>query len=81
MCTSDPGGGAGVPQVVLVDLPLSGSDHQTGTVWSEVNRGQRTVHPDRPEHAARGHNLKTFLNGSRFFLGVNRIIYILGLSE
>lgn len=49
MCHGDPGGGAGVPQVVVVDLPLSGPDYQTSTVRSEVYRGQRTVHPDRPQ--------------------------------
>lgn len=49
VCHSDPSGGAGVPQVVMVDLPLSGSHHQTGAVQSEVHRGQWTVHPDGPQ--------------------------------
>lgn len=46
MCHSDLGGGAGVPQVVMVDFPLSGSHHQTSTIQSEVYCGQWTVDPD-----------------------------------
>lgn len=46
MCHGDPGGGARVPQVILVDLPLSWSYHQAGTIEGEVHRGQQTVHPD-----------------------------------
>ena len=49
VCHSDPGGGAGVPQVVLVDLPLSGSHHQTSPIKSEVHGGQRTVQTDGPQ--------------------------------
>lgn len=48
VCHSDPGGGAGVPQVILVDLPLSGSHHQTSPILSEVYGGQWTFHPDGP---------------------------------
>lgn len=55
MCHSDPGGGAGVPQVILIDLPLSGSHYQTSTVQSEVYRGQWTVHPDGPQDTADTH--------------------------
>lgn len=47
----DPGGGAGVSQVVLVDLPVSGPDHQPSTVQSEVHSCQRTVHADGPQDA------------------------------
>lgn len=32
MCHSDPGGGAGIPQVILVNLSLGSSDHQAGAV-------------------------------------------------
>lgn len=46
MCHGDLGGGARVPQVILVDLPLSWSYHQAGTVQGEVHRGQQTVHSD-----------------------------------
>lgn len=46
MCHSDPGGCAGVPQVILVNLPLSGPHYQTSTVESEVHRGEWTLHAD-----------------------------------
>lgn len=46
VCHGDPGGGARVPQVILVNLSLGRSDHQAGAVQSEVHRGKRTFHPD-----------------------------------
>lgn len=52
VCHGDLGGGAGVPQVVLVDLSLRRSDHQTCAVQSEVHGGQRSVHSDWPQDAA-----------------------------
>lgn len=42
----DPSGCAGVPQVVLVNLPLSGSHDQTSTIQSKIHRGEWTLHPD-----------------------------------
>lgn len=48
---SDAGGGAGVPQVVLVDFTLSGSNHHTGSIQCEVHRGQRTVYSDGSQDA------------------------------
>lgn len=46
MCHSDPSGCAGVPQVVLVNLPLGGSHYETGTIQGEVHRGEWTLHSD-----------------------------------
>lgn len=43
---------AGVPQVVLVDLPPSGADHQANAVQREVHRGERTLHTDRRQDSA-----------------------------
>lgn len=48
----DLGWGAGVPQVVLVDLPPSGADCQADTVQREVHRGERTLHTDRRQDSA-----------------------------
>lgn len=65
MCHGDPGGGAGVPQVVLVDLPMSGPEHQTSTVQSEVHCGQRAVHTDRLQAGgAHGHETQTEAGGA-----------------
>ena len=48
----DSGGGAGVPQVVVEDLPLRGAHHQPRAVRREVYRREGAVHPDGPQHAA-----------------------------
>lgn len=50
----DPHGGAGVPQVVLIDLPLCGAHHQTGTVRSELHWCQRTLCADVAQDSEKG---------------------------
>lgn len=59
VCGRGPAGAAGVPQVVLVDLPLGGAHHQPRAVRREVHRGQRGVGPDGPEDAAETHRDET----------------------
>lgn len=36
VCHRDLGGGAGVPQVIVIYLPQGGAHHQTSTVQSEI---------------------------------------------
>lgn len=47
VCSRDPGGGAGVPQVVLIDLTLSGPHDQTRPIRKEVYSRQRTLRSER----------------------------------
>ena len=45
------GWGAGVPQVVVVDLPLGGAHHHPRPVRGEVHRRQRSVRTDHTQDA------------------------------
>lgn len=60
VCGDDLGGGAGVPQVVVVEFPLGGAHHQPRAVWSEVYGRQWRFHPDAAQNA-KGENNTRFV--------------------